>query len=414
MKSSPHVQTSAAPVRPSCGGPHYPLASGEPAAQLSPPSRPRGWLAGRIRRAVQWATIGLFGLVLVAPTIQKRCQLISCPEVDENRTKQPRPKASLAEIWLNRNNAAVDYEKYYNDHYGLRDLFIRVKNQVDYSVFAKSDKVHIGPGGWLFYRTVLDTQQVNLERTSPDDEKKLFRAVDRLAEVLKQRGITLIVMPCPQKNTIYPELVPSSAPRRPETTFFARYRAFLNAHPQIVFIDATEILAELKKQRDVFYRTDFHWTDVAAYFVGREAIGRIGRREGSVPVYHQLQLRSEIYSGGQAMFIPMLWTPKETANFPEKNWKDDGDCQSNVGPYDWIYRRRDGQGLPALVVYGDSFFDGMVRNGFHTYFKEVHRAVCRLQPFAKVLAALPPQTKYLLVEHIEVATAGLWLNLPPL
>lgn len=416
MTSPQRTQVSSPTSRPPLGGPHFvPVAEpniAEPSSRQQ--GAPRPGLSHRLTRAVQVATIALFVLILLAPTIQEHRSFITCPEVNENRRKYEKPNASWVDIWLNRNNAAVAYEKYYNDTYGLRDLFIRLKNQVDFSVFGKSDKVHIGAGGWMFYRNVLDNQQVSMERMTPSQEEAVFQSVDRLAAHLQQRGIALIVMPCPQKNTIYPELVPLSVPRRPAVTFFDRYRAFLNRNPRILYVDATEILAREKASRDVFYRTDFHWTDVAAHFVGRDCLELVGRREGNAPRYHELRVRQETFSGGQAMFIPMLYTPKETADFPVKTWNDDTEMKSDVGPYEWVSRRRDGKGLPTLVVYGDSYFDGLLRSGFPTYFNAVHRARSNRQPWSAILSALPADTKYLLVEHIEVASDGTWTGLPPL
>jgi hypothetical protein len=366
-------------------------------------------------RSAKWLTIGVFLLLLVLPAIQERSRFITCQEVNENRSKCARPKASLVDVLLNRHGAAAEYEKFYNDHYGLRDLFIRLKNQIDFSIFSKSDKVHVGPDGWLFYRTVLDGDQTYLERSYASHEKDYQSAVERLRQYLGHRGVTLVVMPCPQKNTVYPEFVPPSAPRRPEEIAFHRFCSLVKHDPGVIFIDVFAELSKLKSQYQVYYRTDFHWTDVAAYFLGKVLVERIGLREGMVPRYHPLLVKTELFRGGQALFIPMLWTPEERAQFPLQNWPEGGRYDHPTqGPYEFIYRNHEKGILPCVVVYGDSFADGLLRTGFNTYFKEVYRARVRGASWDKLLEALPAQAKYLVVEHIEVATDFVWTGLPRL
>jgi hypothetical protein len=358
---------------------------------------------GVAERFFRWATIVAFLAMLVLPTVQHYYPFVDCLKVDENRNKYARPNASLVDLFLNRDGAAVAYEKYYNDHYGFRDLFIRCKNQIDYSVFSKSDKVHIGRDGWLFYRSVLDVQEVNMERLGADNEHAFIRNVDRLAEFLRKRGATLIVMPFPQKNSLLPEHVPSTAPRRPAETCFQRYCAALKRDPNIIYFDAPQLLSDLKATQQIYYRTDFHYTDVAAYFVSREFVAQVSRLEGKTPVYHELKINLQSLSGGQATFIPMLWTPTEIAPFPEKNWQDDGTFELKPGDdYACTFRSKKADGLPPLLVIGDSFNEGMRRTGFHSYFREVHRIHNRTS-WAEILAALP-QVKYVLLEHIEVGT----------
>jgi hypothetical protein len=357
-------------------------------------------------RIAQRLTIGGFMLLLILPAVQKRYPFIHCPAVDENRKKYEKPVASMIEVLLNRHGAAAAYEKYYNDHYGLRDLFIRVKNQIDYSVFCKSDKVHIGADGWLFYRSVLDTEEPGVQRCLASQERDVPGELDRIQEQLRRKGVTLVYVPCPQKNTVYPELVPRSGPRRPQPLAYHRFCSAIQRDRQIMYIDAFETLMKLKRQYPVYYRTDFHWNEVAGYFIGKEIVEQIGRREGTIPRYYPLEIELRPYSGDQALFLPMLWTPAEEAPFLVKKCDDEGSYEtlSNSLRGLWFRYRNYKKGvLPPVVVYGDSFQDSLIASGFQCYFKEVYRAHLNYTSFSKVVELLPPQVKYLVVVHIEVA-----------
>ncbi|HET9353306.1 MAG TPA: hypothetical protein VFO32_04865, partial [Sphingomicrobium sp.] len=70
--------------------------------------------------------------------------------VDEHRTASPLPSPRLL---LKANSEFVDgLNKWFDDRAGFRDLLIRTKNQIDYSVFSTSRKVYVGSNGWLFER----------------------------------------------------------------------------------------------------------------------------------------------------------------------------------------------------------------------------------------------------------------------
>ena len=63
--------------------------------------------------------------------------------------------------------------------------------------------------------------------------------------------------------------------------------------------------------------------------------------------------------------------------------------------------------LGGLVVIGDSYFDAMQRSGIDSYFSTVHRAATRAEKFSDIYAAIPPGTRYLVFEFIEVSLFGL-------
>ena len=69
-----------------------------------------------------------------------------------------------------------------------------------------------------------------------------------------------------------------------------------------------------------------------------------------------------------------------------------------------IYEVKDGSkdDLGPITVLGDSFFDGMIRSGFWVYFKKVYRANWNSTDLKEILNTLPQDTKYLLLEFIEV------------
>ena len=214
-----------------------------------------------MKRGIKLFFIIIFLIFLLGPYVQKRRHFMPDYALTENRLKTSRPK-ELRLLLANGGVYARKYEEYYNDNYGLRDLFIRLKNQLDFSVFRQSGKVVVGREGWLFYKSVVE-ELISIEKAPPHSLITLYSRLERLNRHLLDRGITLVMLPCPMKNTIYPEMLPSNAARRLHPTGFERYREFLKQHPEIICLDPHDLLVRIKGSFNVYHQTDFHWTDPA-------------------------------------------------------------------------------------------------------------------------------------------------------
>ena len=181
--------------------------------------------------------------------------------------------------------------------------------QIDYSLFSTSDKVHIGPSNWLYYRSTMDHEKVFNERLSQENFDRLLDDFDRLDGYLAGRGIRLVVLPLPLKDVIYPEYLPGSVPSLPADSRYQQLREWLAGHDSIITVDAAALLAELKKDLPVFHKTDFHWNDPAGFRYSQALVNTLwaiqsGRSEplwDADPV-----IRREVSSGGQANFLPLV------------------------------------------------------------------------------------------------------------
>src|SRR6185503_11425114 len=71
-------------------------------------------------------------------------------------------------------------------------------------------KVIVGEDGWLIFTGEGDIQDYQRAEAFTEDELAMFQAdLDALSANYAARGITLLVVVVPNKNTIYPERVPS-------------------------------------------------------------------------------------------------------------------------------------------------------------------------------------------------------------
>ena len=103
-------------------------------------------------RNLSFAFLGFAALCLVVPFLQTLYPIFGTivAPVEERRALSPFPSLRLL-LGANGDFAAA-LNTWFDDRVGFRDLFIRAKNQIDYTLFDTSKKVWIGSDGWLFLR----------------------------------------------------------------------------------------------------------------------------------------------------------------------------------------------------------------------------------------------------------------------
>ena len=358
--------------------------------------------------AINKTTIALFGLILVTPVMLTVTDTELTMPLEENRLREPFPDMAGCEF-RQVDVCVKNIDTWFNDNYRPRDLLTKLKTQIDYSVFSTSDKVHIGPDGWLFYRSTMDIQKVASERVPQANFDRLLEELDALDRYLAQRDIQLIVLPIPLKDVIYPENLPSSSPNLPKNSRYQRLRHWLAGHDSILTIDAYDHLIDRKNEAPAFHKTDFHWNDPAGFLFAERVVNQLWEKQsGELTALwdQQLSMQEQDYSGGQANFLPLLSTPREKALFLDVTWARPGGLHIyNTAPEFWSYTY-DGTGdkrgrLDGLVVMGDSFFDAMHRSGIDSYFSSVHRAGVPPARYSEIYDNIPEGTRYFIFEFIE-------------
>jgi hypothetical protein len=356
-----------------------------------------------MHRVIQTIFVVLWASILALPLFFTASQIELVKPVDENRRKAAFPSRetfpTLPELkkWCN------DFMRWFEDDFGGRDALIRLKNQVDYSAYDKSDRLHIGRDGFLFYRNLLDQQVAEIERSPPSILDARVDSLEQLGRALSERGITLVIVPIPLKFTVYSEMLPYSAPNLPCDRAFDRFRKALSRQQHLVLFDVLPQMIDLKQKLKVFNKTDFHWSEPAARQVGDALLKKLGQLSGT-PDFRSswsadFALRS--FSGGQAMFMPLFVTPNETASFPVK--EPPYPTEGKNPPFDWIVQQTIGDQplLPETVFIGDSFIWALHNTGFTQQFSKFYFSHVLKEDSKKLHRALPSSTRFVILELLE-------------
>lgn len=311
--------------------------------------------------------------------------------------------------------------RWFDDRMGLRDLLIRLKTQIDYSLFGIASKVYLGSDGWLFDRERTN-DRLDLERLSEHDFETVERSFHDLAQLLAGRGVRLVLVAYPDKSILYPEHLPTDVPFLPHDRL-DRLRRSLAADPALDFIDVESLLRPLKGGGRLFYKTDLHPTLTGTVPVVKEIIRRIAGDEGRDGVtWNEPVTWTQVIwnSGGEARFLPLLTPVSEEiltgaitgppsgpgTNDVDGSWTTDQRIIDipNVGKrpiFNWAFQSTPqacATRLPGAMLFGNSFSDLYEVLDLPHYFCFMRRAKTRVERLWPFIADMPRGTKYFIYQ----------------
>jgi hypothetical protein len=158
-----------------------------------------------------------------------------------------------------------------------------VRPWVQYAQFAwfkdGGEKALLGQGGWLFYKpgVLCLTQRPDTLRGSSTAAEALA-AIVSLRDQLDVRGIRLLVVPAPNKESVYPEKLTRRAERLPGV-MCQETRTVLSGlkAADVEVVDLFELFAKAKREgagASLYLAQDSHWSPLGA----RLAADAVARR----------------------------------------------------------------------------------------------------------------------------------------
>jgi SGNH hydrolase-like domain, acetyltransferase AlgX len=373
-----------------------------------------------VERNLSFAFLGFAALCLVVPFLQTLYPIFGTivAPLEERRAASPLPPLRL--LLGTNGDFAAGLNAWFDGRAGFRDLFIRAKNQIDYTLFDTSKKAWIGSDGWLFdrYAAGLDLDDAQLAI--------LEKGFMTLAHWLGNRDIHLIVVGYPDKSALYPEMAPARMPLLwTSSSNYGRLRQFLASRSEFTFIDAEAIMKREKSRspEHLYNKADMHVTQVAQIAVVKEIVAQAAQAENRSDVRwdEKLKLSHVRLSGGgsQTRFMALLSPPVEEEPYyegahtigaaePDGHWNvpDAGvfdRADAGIGrPFDWEFRSLPelcASRLPGMVLFGNSFSDLYWAVGLQRYFCFIRRAREPVGRFKLFYDTMPAGTKYFILEY---------------
>ncbi len=160
----------------------------------------------------------------------------------------------------------IDLEKYFPSAetvtvamnlFRLSVLRNQIFNEMVYKLMLKESVFSNGAKHLLFY--IEDIQAIE-KNNQMENIWKMNEHLNILHKKLKQKGITLIYLPCPDKFDFYYEYIVDCTFDEP--LFFNHFREM---HKDYLFVDSKQGLKELSESmKDVYFYDDTHWSPHSA------------------------------------------------------------------------------------------------------------------------------------------------------
>jgi hypothetical protein len=214
--------------------------------------------------------ISLFLLILVLPMFQTFFPVVPVAEINEKREKALLPEINYSGLEEGRWMAAAN--NYFNDHYGFRDLLIRINQQISFYLFhvSTNPNVIIGKNDFLFIGDSINDYNKTATFTG-DDIQKIVRNFKRLQEELSARGVKFLLMVPPNANSIYSESMPFERLNKNGKSNLDLLRKALS-ESKVNYFDMEPFLLKEKKKYLLYFKRDTHWNLTAAALVANELL----------------------------------------------------------------------------------------------------------------------------------------------
>ncbi len=195
---------------------------------------------------------------------------------DEKRRLSSFPKFSFGLDSLEK--FPKKFEKYFEDHFGLRDAIIRTYNYTAWKVFrvSPSDFVIVGHNGWYFFNangSVYD--YMGIHHYNELTKKKVTSVLNNRKTWLNAIGAKYIFLPAPNKEMVYDEFLPFGIRIHKGKSKYDQIVNYLKAHHFKNVIDTKTLMINKKGEGELFHKTDSHWNDNGVYQVYLEIIKKM-------------------------------------------------------------------------------------------------------------------------------------------
>ena len=177
----------------------------------------------------------------------------------ENRSLSMRPGISLQSVLSGE--FEQDYEDYLKDQFLWRDQWIALRTRAEKaSLKQEVHDVYFAKDHYLIekHTGVFDTE------TAQANAELLGTFMWQISEQYGNRHVTAVIVP--NAVSVLTDKLPRLASPYPEQLYLRKIR---DAVPDECWIDAQSVLSA-HQDKEIFYKTDHHWTTLGAFYVFQE------------------------------------------------------------------------------------------------------------------------------------------------
>jgi hypothetical protein len=324
----------------------------------------------------QWfnlVLVGGFALALSLPTIYWACHFKKGKAIDEYRPLAAFPILSAESVLQ---DYGKNLEKYYDDHFGCRELFIAFDLMAKRALSSTDTAPNVlaGNDGWLYYsgdnmvNNYLGISKLSLRRL------KIWQVtLEERRDWLAARGIKYLFIMVPNKESIYPDYLPGWLKQAP--TKSDQFVAYMRVHSTVEILDLRPALRAARGRDSLFYKTDTHWNLMGGFVAYGAVMSKLSNEIPELaPIDREdFEIQRASAAGGDLarsagepdIIDGNVYTFTPKSQLPELEFYDDGGNQWNWREFGSLPlpKTASSSGLTAInsqrannaVIFGDSF-----------------------------------------------------------
>jgi len=218
-------------------------------------------------------------------------------------------------------------------------------------------QVQVGKDGWLEFSSAGNLDDYQNASIDPERLERIRQKLDTLNAKLAARGITLLVVVAPNKETIYPDIVSEKLEKINEKSRLDVFLDLIRQTNSPPVIDLRPALRLASQNHQLYFKTDSHWNSLGSYFAYYEIMKALSQEYPMLQPYELDQFRWE-ESDPIVMDLPKLIGAdfiKEPWNqlrpkFNSASYRQQFSNPSTVW-FSWAYNGQE----KTLLMYHDSF-----------------------------------------------------------
>lgn len=221
------------------------------------------------KRQIELLFISLFVLLCLIPSLG--ILIFGESEAAANEILTSRPSVQNRDGSFNV-NLLTDFSDYIADRFAFRQEMVTAWSAINAKVFSGSveEQVLLGSDGWLYYRETLDDY---LGRGMSDEE--LEYAAKNLAlmqEYAENQGAAFVFTIAPNKNSLYPEHMPTYYPNGHDGSNAERLPAFLEQYG----VNYVDLFEAFRNEEVLYFAADSHWNSQGAALAADHILSGLG------------------------------------------------------------------------------------------------------------------------------------------
>lgn len=206
---------------------------------------------------------------LCVPLSQYFFHYSSSKELEGFFVKKDKPKICLDSVLCG--SFQEKYQSYFNDNCGFQSDFVRIRNQIYYSLFDMSfnpDFV-VGKEGYLYEKDYISKGILGEDFVGSKVVEEKTRKILRLQDTLRKQDKDLLIVFAPGKGSYYEEYVPKQLLfQKKHTTNYSAYVSCFKKY-KVNYIDFKSYFIGLKKtnKNPLYSKIGVHWNKYGTYLV---------------------------------------------------------------------------------------------------------------------------------------------------